>query len=316
MLERAAEFMITNKTTPTFTWIHLNGPHPPCHGKTPDDRFLVDEGLASRLEAFRMEGGRRFAGSPWQAIQLGLDRRRKTGEDPAPLIELAEALYDGQLRRTDTWLENFFARLEREGVLEHTLVAVFSDHGIQLRPEALNARGPREEGVRIPLIVAGPGVPPGPRKIDVRISTVDLAPTLLDLLGFEAPVDIEGRSLAPLIRGEPPPEPGDGEIFSILTGTLACWFGEYKYLVSDRELVALTEGRVKLEGAPMMSEALYRLGPGGKGEAKDLKSIEPTRLAEARRRMVDWWRGLDRASAKGPANQALVGFFRKAGYMR
>jgi arylsulfatase A-like enzyme len=56
--------------------------------------------------------------------------------------------------------------------------------------------------VRVPLLVYAPGVTA--RKIDERRSHVDLAPTILDLMGFEVPADFQGRSFVPELYGEAP----------------------------------------------------------------------------------------------------------------
>jgi arylsulfatase A-like enzyme len=55
----------------------------------------------------------------------------------------------------------------------------------------------------VPLLVRGPGVKAGgvPREL---VANIDLAPTFLDLAGLEVPPSMQGRSLAPLLRGESP----------------------------------------------------------------------------------------------------------------
>jgi len=55
--------------------------------------------------------------------------------------------------------------------------------------------------MRIPLTLAGPGVPEG-KIVDDQVRQIDVAPTLLDLIGRAFPAPTHGRSLAPLMRGE------------------------------------------------------------------------------------------------------------------
>jgi arylsulfatase A-like enzyme len=211
-------------------------------------------------------------------------------------------------------VESFFTELETLGVLENTLVAVTSDHGIQLRPGSVSARGPREEGVRVPFILKGPGVPEGPLSIRSRVSTIDLMPTVLDLLNIPAPPGLTGRSLKPLFEagGSLPERP----VFSLLTDSIAVWFDDYKYRVTLMGMTTLLESGADLEGPPLEEEFLHRLAPEGKGDDENIAAKRRDMLARGRKILVDTWNALDSSSARGPANQALVGFFKKAGYMK
>jgi arylsulfatase A-like enzyme len=109
----------------------------------------------------------------------------------------------------DRELGRLLEQLARRGLLEQTIVCVTADHG-----EAFGERGEFEHGhdlhreaVRVPWIVAGPGVPAGVR-IAAPVSLVDLAPTLLALAGLEVPAGVEGRSLFPALwAGAPPAGP-------------------------------------------------------------------------------------------------------------
>ena len=60
-----------------------------------------------------------------------------------------------------------------------------------------------EPGLHVPLLVKGPGVRPGivPEQL---VANIDLAPTFLDLAGLPVPEWMQGRSIAPLLRGEQP----------------------------------------------------------------------------------------------------------------
>ncbi|HEX2235597.1 MAG TPA: sulfatase-like hydrolase/transferase [Actinomycetota bacterium] len=80
--------------------------------------------------------------------------------------------------------------------LDRRLAALATGHGFALH----------EHLVRVPLVIAGPGV--AAREIADQVRHVDLFPTLADLCGVDAPGGIDGRSLRPLLEGKPlPPEP-------------------------------------------------------------------------------------------------------------
>ena len=110
-------------------------------------------------------------------------------------IEFVRSQYDAGIRYTDDVLRDLFHRLDELGFLDNCLVILTSDHG-----EALGERGHflhpgtlYRELLNVPLILAGPKIPRG--KIDERlVSTIDIAPTVLDYLGIEIPDSFQGRS--------------------------------------------------------------------------------------------------------------------------
>lgn len=75
-----------------------------------------------------------------------------------------------------------------DSVSDGTTAIVTSDHGGHERTHGSD----RPEDVTIPLIIRGPGTP---QRLTGPVGILDLAPTIADLLGVEAPVDWEGRSL-------------------------------------------------------------------------------------------------------------------------
>jgi len=80
-----------------------------------------------------------------------------------------------------------------------TLFVFSSDHGAQWPFGKWNCY---ESGVRVPLIVAWPGVVPAGARTDAMVSWVDLLPTLVEAAGGAAPAGIDGRSFLPVLRGE------------------------------------------------------------------------------------------------------------------
>jgi N-acetylglucosamine-6-sulfatase len=96
--------------------------------------------------------------------------------------------------------------LRNSGELENTYVFFTSDNGFHLGEHRLGAGKwtPYEEDIRVPLVVRGPGVPEG-RTLHHMVLNNDLAPTLADLAGTEAPSFVDGRSIVPLLTDEPTP---------------------------------------------------------------------------------------------------------------
>jgi arylsulfatase A-like enzyme len=130
-----------------------------------------------------------------------------TDEDAAQLA----ALYDAEVAGLDAALRGLFEQLSARGFLDDAIVVVLSDHGEEFGEHGRYLHGGQlfEESVRIPLLVSGAGIPAGQR-VTQNVSIVDVAPTLLDLLGRPVPASFEGRSLAPLLtRKQGQPEPVD-----------------------------------------------------------------------------------------------------------
>jgi arylsulfatase A-like enzyme len=112
-------------------------------------------------------------------------------------LDQIHALYDGCVRRFDSEVKRILDHLEACGLLEQTIVVVYADHGIEFFERDSWGQGNSvivDGSSRIPVIVADPR-----RKESVRVAevtrSIDVAPTLLDLLGRAVPSTMEGVSL-------------------------------------------------------------------------------------------------------------------------
>lgn len=129
---------------------------------------------------------------------------------PSPWAErFREHPYDGEIAFMDAQIGRVLGQLEASGHGLDTLVVAVGDHGEGLgeHGESTHALLIYESTLRVPLLMAGPGVPPG-REIAAPVGTTDLLPTLLGLLELPAPEGLPGRDLRPAFRGDRlPPEP-------------------------------------------------------------------------------------------------------------
>jgi N-acetylglucosamine-6-sulfatase len=79
-----------------------------------------------------------------------------------------------------------------------------SDNGYHLGEHRLQAKAtPYEEAIRVPLLVRGPGIPPGASRSKMVLNN-DLAPTFASWAGIRPPSFVDGRSLRPLLSATPP----------------------------------------------------------------------------------------------------------------
>jgi arylsulfatase A-like enzyme len=123
--------------------------------------------------------------------------------------------YEAIVRYTDREIGRLVAGLKQAGLWEKTLFVVTADHGEEFLDHGHRFHGTSlyEEVVHVPLLVRVPGV--RPRAIDAPIGHLELAPTLLDLLGIRVPRSYRGRSRATeVLTGQAaPPEPVFFELF-------------------------------------------------------------------------------------------------------
>jgi len=124
-------------------------------------------------------------------------------------VHRLESLYDGEVATVDEQLRQLFSELERRHFLDRAIVVVTADHGEEFWEHGGLTHGITlyDECVHVPLIMLVPDQHQG-RRVTENVSLVDIAPTLLDLLGLPAEPHFEGRSLAPWLRGDPPASGG------------------------------------------------------------------------------------------------------------
>ena len=108
-----------------------------------------------------------------------------------PVLLRDWAAYLDAVRLTDQHVGKVLARLEQEGILDHTLVIFATDHGIS------HARGKQflyDEGAHVPFVVRGPGIPKGKVRDDL-IELIDLTPVSLAAAGIAIPQDMQAKNV-------------------------------------------------------------------------------------------------------------------------
>jgi len=95
--------------------------------------------------------------------------------------------------------------LEETGELSNTYVVFTSDNGLHLGEHRINTKKwtAYEEAIHVPLLVRGPGVPPGASRSQMVLNN-DLAPTFASWARVTPPSFVDGRSLSPLFSTNPP----------------------------------------------------------------------------------------------------------------
>jgi arylsulfatase A-like enzyme len=190
---RAMIAELAEEDAPFFLMSFMATTHPPFASKFPYYAMYADRGYRGPSK-FAMAKLR----DPFEIIRS--QGEPKTEFDLEQIIDL----YDGCVKNFDDEFQRVLDYLDASGLADNTIVAVFSDHGFEFFEHETWGQGNSAIGdfsARVPLLIADPRHPQ-PHVVTNVVRTVDLAPTLLELLGKPVPPFMEGRSLAPAIRGE------------------------------------------------------------------------------------------------------------------
>ena len=105
----------------------------------------------------------------------------------------------------DAQVQRLLDTLTETGLAENTIVVLWSDHGFHIGEKEITGKNTLwDDGTRVPLIFAGPGVKGG-QVCSKPAELLDIYPTLLDLLAFPANEALEGHSLLPQLRNASAP---------------------------------------------------------------------------------------------------------------
>ncbi|MBM3215909.1 sulfatase [Candidatus Poribacteria bacterium] len=119
--------------------------------------------------------------------------------------EYMDAQYDGAVAYMDSCISNIRAALRKTGQADNTLIVLTADHGETLYEHSCHYdhHGLYEPTLTIPLAFVLPGKTPANMRHRDYVQTKDIVPTVLELLGIPVDDAFDGRSLCPLMRGEP-----------------------------------------------------------------------------------------------------------------
>lgn len=268
----ASQWLRDNAASPFFMLIHTYEAHIPYR-----NRDFVGDRAPERIGP---------------SFELALKRKVESGE-----LDLSEAevdyirdLYDSDIRSADRYVGEFVELLAELGLDQRTLVVVTSDHGEDM--------GERFEGyigghghsllddlLMVPLVIFDPTRHFATRRIDVQVRTLDIMPTVADLLGVEQGGDIAGRSLLPVMLGE------EVDHRMAMAGEnrrgakrIALRDGRYKYIAAIEQRPREDEDPVP----PVPRAQLYDLAD-DPGETTNLARSRPRITRQLARQLANWF---------------------------
>jgi arylsulfatase A-like enzyme len=252
-LEQISEIQNNEKMQkPFFAWLHVFPPHDPY---LPPEQYMGAFGDSKKFNTNEKMYSRFTFHKEYK-----LERQEN--------VDILRKRYDEFLLYSDQQFKQFILRLDEIINMSNTIIILSSDHGESFSQGWLGHGGPHlfESLVRIPLVIKMPRLNEKVT-VDMPVSQIDIAPTILEIAGIPVPSWMEGRSLLPLTNGdalEAVP------VFSmqfrenrslghpITKGTIALWDGDYKLVYHLDE----------------KSSQLYNLRSDG-GETVDLSKNRP-----------------------------------------
>lgn len=182
-----------------------------------------DESLAAPLDAFIGEAPDRpffavlLTSGPHHPYRMSSRAAARAEESGAPIRTRRDS-YLRLIEAEDALLGQVTADLAARGLTERTIVVAVGDHG-----EGFGEKGTRqhdnnffEEGLRVPWVMAGPGVPR--RAIATDVSLMDVSPTLLGAMGVALAPDTAAATPARDLLSTPPAE------LEARPAVFSCWF--------------------------------------------------------------------------------------------
>jgi arylsulfatase A-like enzyme len=220
-------------------------------------------------------------------------------EPPAKLVERIPPsvvkdkitrLYLAEAAKDDEAIGALMETLDKTGLRDHTIVVVTSDHGETMSSAHTGTSGLDkmpiryhhavsnfEETTRVPIVIVAPNLP---ANVDVkaRARSIDIAPTILELLGIEAHARMSGRSLVSLAKGQP--ENDERVVVSEGRGSKAIMHGRWRLVVREGVAKTIIQGDKTRE----VEFELFDLTT-DPGERFDLAPRKPDVVAEMRARL-------------------------------
>jgi arylsulfatase A-like enzyme len=254
--------ILSEISQPFFLFLHVHEPHVPYYALS---SRTAENSRRQEMEITH-EVSPAFAGYYPPSSQLTVDGYR--------------AHYEESIRFLDYQLERFLVGLERKGLSRNLLLLFVSDHGESFGRGYLGHGDELyEDSARVPLIVHFPNQTKGER-VTGLVQSIDLAPTILNVVGLPTPNWMSGQALEP--ERIPAPrdtiavnykQPTGGEYFRLPT-LLSIWSGRYKLIISCKG------DRIELYDLEKDAQESANLAPEKSGVVKSLKQKLNAELAK------------------------------------
>jgi arylsulfatase A-like enzyme len=196
-------------------WFHMVTyirPHPPLVAPEPYNKMYQPDALPKpvRLATSKQQAAvHPFMAAAVIAPTIDSVVRKFDGEldnEAMSDVQMLRAIYLGLATEVDTHFGRIITFLKKTGQYDDTLIVFTSDHGEMLGEHHLwGKQNPYDTAFRIPLIIRDPQNPAQyGQKVAAFSESIDVTPTILDLIGQHIPAGMDGVSLRPFLEGRTP----------------------------------------------------------------------------------------------------------------
>jgi arylsulfatase A-like enzyme len=186
--DEALSWLAENASSKFFAWIHWFHPHRPYEPPLWLRPRFTGEYLGE-------------ANSSTEFIMKVWRDQMELGEDD---VKYLSGLYDGEVAFSDQQVGRVLDTLDSLGIADNTIVVITADHGEMLYEHEYyfgHDIALYDECIMVPLLIRDPAMNVSPKRIGGLVQSIDIFPTLLDLLGVKPPEAVDGRTLEPLMIG-------------------------------------------------------------------------------------------------------------------
>lgn len=196
---QTVRFLEENRAMPFALWVSFPDPHTPYEAPRSYANLFPPENVEL---------------PPWRSNEFGdqapernriLNSMLGIEEDSEEDVRRMIAVYHAMVRFVDDGVGQILDALDRLGLRENTIVVFTADHGDFVGEHRMTSKGGvfYDCLVHVPLLVTWPGHVPAGMVDDSMVNTIDIAPTLLQLQGFDIPRQMQGTPLPTVTDAEP-----------------------------------------------------------------------------------------------------------------
>jgi arylsulfatase A-like enzyme len=259
------KWLRANAADPFFVFFHSFDIHHPYTKEPPFDRIFFPEYRGAVTGPDTLNILSKIRGIFPHANFHG--ELRLSAADKKQII----SLYDGGILYADQYVGRLVALLKELGQWDNTLLVVTSDHGEEFweHGNVTHAFTVYDEVLHVPLAIHLPRHAGAGTRVSRRVHLIDIAPTILDVLGIEAPESFMGKSLLPFERLDSEayrPEPMVSEMYTLKTLVSYPW----------KIIKEYPDGKRHLATAPLVLYNLER----DPAETRNVLSNHPEKAAE------------------------------------